>query len=144
METVSTKTANYRINVFSTDVGTLTLFVMDCPECGIVFGIPATLESRRREDGKSIYCPNGHTSGWYNDTTAKKLEREKARNARLVANLDQDGPSSPRSVPPVRAQGPVDEGAEAGRCGGVPGADVQADGETDGRPHPDRASRLRD
>jgi uncharacterized Zn-finger protein len=41
-----------------------------------------------RHAGKTWYCPNGHPR-IYTDTLEDKLEREKARSARLVAERDQ-------------------------------------------------------
>lgn len=53
----------------------LTLFVSDCARCGIVFGIPTTLENRRRQDGQLFYCPNGHTLT-FGETETDRLKRE--------------------------------------------------------------------
>ena len=55
------------------------LWVSDCPTCGIVFGIPKAMERRRRKDGETFYCPNGHPMSW-NKTEADR-EREKREQA---------------------------------------------------------------
>jgi len=35
-------------------------FVQDCGECGVIFAVPASFNQRRRSDGQTFYCPNGH------------------------------------------------------------------------------------
>ena len=49
--------------------------LVDCCECGIRFAFDADLHARRKTDGKSFYCPNGHQQH-YGDTEAKRLQRE--------------------------------------------------------------------
>ena len=53
----------------------VALFVLDCAECGVVFGITKDYEERRRKDGVSFHCPNGHANAW-NETEADRLKRE--------------------------------------------------------------------
>lgn len=33
---------------------------VECAECGILFGMPRALYTRRKEDGKQFVCPSGH------------------------------------------------------------------------------------
>lgn len=73
------------------DVGTVSvdLWVTDCPACFVVFAMPSSLESARREDGKSFYCPNGHTMSFHET----KLDKERKRAERLEkekAQLEAD------------------------------------------------------
>ena len=56
----------------------ITLDVIDCGECQIVFAIPASMNRNRYEDGGYFYCPNGHR--------IRYLENE---NTKLKAQLDQ-------------------------------------------------------
>lgn len=59
------------------------LWVTDCANCGIVFAIPEELRDRRVNDGRSFYCPNGHSLGW-NETEA---DRQRKRAERLERDL---------------------------------------------------------
>jgi hypothetical protein len=44
-----------------------------CINCGVSFGSP--ILSQRKVDGKSFYCPNGH-SQYYTETEVMRLKRE--------------------------------------------------------------------
>lgn len=39
---------------------TVRLEIRECGECGIVWGLPEDFLDRRRADGKTFHCPNGH------------------------------------------------------------------------------------
>lgn len=67
---------------------TTTYEIIDCPTCGIFFAVTEEFEKRRTNDGKSFYCPHGHSMS-YGDTTRDKLKREQEKTARLVSQLDQ-------------------------------------------------------
>lgn len=73
-----------------------------CITCGIHFAVPMGFERQRRDDGRSYHCPNGHSQR-YTETTASRLEKEKAQlertlqaklneahHARLVAERERD------------------------------------------------------
>lgn len=62
-----------------TFAGVLTL--VDCPACGVTFGITAAFEARRREDHRFFYCPNQHHMNY--GESAKEIELRQAK-----ANLD--------------------------------------------------------
>jgi hypothetical protein len=51
------------------------LYVLDCANCGVVFGITEDDEQRRRQDGSSFHCPNGHRQSWH-ETEVDRLKRE--------------------------------------------------------------------
>lgn len=77
-----------RIRAFTVEAGHLDLFISDCGSCGVIFGIPATLENRRREDHRSFYCPNGHTMYFSGLTpTEMKLQKETERASRLRTQM---------------------------------------------------------
>lgn len=77
-----------RLAVFNINAGHLELFVSDCPNCGVVFAIPTTLEDRRREDHRTFYCPNGHSMSFQGPTEAeKRAKQEKQRADHLAASL---------------------------------------------------------
>lgn len=59
-----------------------TFTVMDCARCGVLFGIPTEMETRRLQDGQSFYCPNGHSLGWAPGEADKlRAERDEATAA---------------------------------------------------------------
>lgn len=59
--------------------------VIDCASCGILFAITADLEERRREDGQSFSCPNGHPQHF----TASELDRAKKRIKTLEEEIER-------------------------------------------------------
>ena len=46
-----------------------------CPVCGIDCVLPANYLKKRREDGKSFYCPNGHSQS-YTKSEADRLREQ--------------------------------------------------------------------
>lgn len=62
--------------------------ILDCANCGILFGIPVEFANRRRNDGRDFYCPNGHPLAW-SDTEVKRLRR-KLENAQTEINWQRD------------------------------------------------------
>ncbi len=71
-----------RTRVYLSELGVEQhLTVLDCASCGMIFGITAGLETRRREDGKSFWCPNGHVNVW----RQSELDKMKAERDRLKA-----------------------------------------------------------
>lgn len=67
--------------------------ILSCANCGIMFGITADFEQRRRDDHESFYCPNGHSNVYRGENETEKAKREaqraKERAARLAAELEQ-------------------------------------------------------
>lgn len=67
---------------------TETLTVTSC-WCGIRLAIPDNLYAyANRHKNKVIYCPLGHEF-IFSNTTQEQLQSERARSARLTAQLDQ-------------------------------------------------------
>lgn len=64
----------------------VTLYVLDCSDCGVVFGINLDYEERRRKDGRSFQCPNGHVQSWH-ETEADRLRKQAERTERILANV---------------------------------------------------------
>jgi hypothetical protein len=63
-----------------------TFYVTNCPAagCGITFAVEDVYDARRRVDGKSFYCPNGHTMSYHEseaDRLRKQLETAQRRQA---------------------------------------------------------------
>jgi predicted DCC family thiol-disulfide oxidoreductase YuxK len=68
------------------------LTVLDCAACGMLYGITAELESRRRGDGANFYCPNGHPqmfSETEDQRLRKRLREAEERAAAILAQRDQ-------------------------------------------------------
>jgi hypothetical protein len=59
----------------ATYVETITFVVEDCFTCGVQFGVSAKFNNNCRRDGRTFYCPNGHTMV-YTETSEMKLQRE--------------------------------------------------------------------
>lgn len=79
-----------RTRIQGTHVDHLTsLYISDCPSCGVIFGIPTEMEKRRRDDGKQFYCPNGHTMSWH-DTLEKRLEADLKRERETAEWLREE------------------------------------------------------
>jgi hypothetical protein len=70
--------------------GQTTLEIEICT-CGVLFAAPEHMLDARRKDGKSFYCPNGHSLTYDGDyqRLKKELERSKDRAARERALRDQ-------------------------------------------------------
>lgn len=70
---------------------TIELFVSDCAQCGVVFGVPAVLEKNRRQDGETFFCPNGHSLTFGQGTNDKlQRERDKLQRERDEAVRDRE------------------------------------------------------
>lgn len=60
------------------------IVTQDCVNCGMRFGVPESFDKMRLEDGRSFYCPAGHSQSY----TRRRDELEAAR-ARASALQDQ-------------------------------------------------------
>lgn len=89
---------------------------INCPTCGIAFGIAKAMEKIWKESHKSFFCPNGHSMSWPGETPSDKearlnkekiveleaklatalteLEDQKKKTAELTAELDIWKPST--------------------------------------------------
>ena len=54
---------------------TETFDLYHCPSCGIAYAVPEAFEVRRRADGKSFYCPNGHIAT-YGETDIDRMRAQ--------------------------------------------------------------------
>jgi hypothetical protein len=76
-----------RVSVRANTGVTLELYVLDCPDCGVVFAISDEYDDRRRKDGQGFYCPNNHVMSY---TPGKSAETKlKEAEAREIALQDQ-------------------------------------------------------
>jgi len=58
-----------------------------CPSCSIYFAAPKEMFVRKRQDGSSFYCPNGHSLS-YKDNENNRLRRERDRLKQQIAQKE--------------------------------------------------------
>ena len=75
-----------RVNTTVNTGALITLWIEDCPTCGVIYGFNAAYEERRRADGKSWHCPNGHSISFGKSNTDRLREAE-AREVHLKDQL---------------------------------------------------------
>lgn len=61
------------------------MFFENCANCGIAFAYPEDFRAARKDDGRTIYCPNGHNLS-YHETNADKLKKQLATERRWYAD----------------------------------------------------------
>jgi len=66
-----------------TNVGTVELYVTDCPDCGVIFAVLDDYDGRRRADTRGFYCPNGHVMS-YRKSEADRLREQLASMERRL------------------------------------------------------------
>jgi hypothetical protein len=78
------------------------LYVFCCANCGLPMALPEFYDDQRRDDGRSFYCPNGHSMS-YTDTIEtqlraqlKDVERARAR-AEAAAEVERTRARSARA-----------------------------------------------
>jgi RNase P subunit RPR2 len=86
-----------RISQKAVTVERVTINALDCPNCGVVFGITDEYEQRHRESGAYFYCPNQHYMSYgesrlqnaerARDAAAGRAEQLALDNERLVNDL---------------------------------------------------------
>lgn len=76
--------------------GDTDLIVMSCPDCGVTYAIPQTLQRNAYERGErkiTWFCPNGHSLGYSGPSELTK-ERDRAlaqaKRATDRANAERD------------------------------------------------------
>ena len=77
-----------RVSVYG-KTGPIRLYVSDCPNCGVIFGITEDYEDRRRADAKGFYCPNGHVMSWSESEADRQRKRADQAESRRKAAEDQ-------------------------------------------------------
>lgn len=88
---------------------TVSLTAMDCPFCAVVFAIPDRLNKERVEDGKTFYCPNGHSMSYSGEiyelrASLKKAEADRAWHERRTQQAIEDEAAARRSLSATRGQ----------------------------------------
>jgi DNA repair exonuclease SbcCD ATPase subunit len=62
-----------------------TMITQTCCNCHVLFAIPEEMNTARKKDKKSFYCPNGHSQSYIGQPYEKKLE---ARVEELKKSVD--------------------------------------------------------
>lgn len=74
------------------------LTIDSCARCFVRFAYPKEMETRRRNDGKSFYCPNGHSLVFNNGESQEDiLRRERDRLAQDAARLSEEAATAWRA-----------------------------------------------
>lgn len=60
--------------------------VIECATCGCLFGLPAQLQDRLRNNHGDFYCPNGHCNVYRGETQEEKVRKELKRKEQELAN----------------------------------------------------------
>ena len=60
-----------------------------CSACGVLHGLPPGYITARQQDGKTFWCPNGHTQV-YRVTDKQRLEAEVSRLKQRMAEKDDE------------------------------------------------------
>ena len=82
---------NKRITAFRSAGGSVDLYILDCYTCGVVFAITTEYEGRRRHDGGTFQCPNGHGNAWSESEAERQRKRaETAERALKYARSARD------------------------------------------------------
>lgn len=65
--------------------------VYDCATCGVLYAVTDEYDARRRFDGQSFYCPNGHSQSYTSEASRlrKRLEEAERNATRLLAEQDR-------------------------------------------------------
>lgn len=66
----------------------MSLDETECASCGIAFAVPTHWLATRKRDGKSFYCPNGHSLS-YGASEADRLRTELSRAKQEQERLAQ-------------------------------------------------------
>jgi hypothetical protein len=83
------------------------LEAIHCSSCGIQFAAPADFWSARRSDGRSMYCPNGHTLSYReteSDKLKKQLEQEREQHRKRLEFERNHAESMKRELTAVKGQ----------------------------------------
>lgn len=67
----------------------LELEIVHCAECSTPFGPTEDFIDRRRRDGRTFWCPNGHKNHYKGESDAAKIKRLADEAAASRARTDQ-------------------------------------------------------
>lgn len=80
-----------------------TLETTTCPNCGVLFAVPAHLIGEKRRTAGSLTCPNGHSLGWH-ETESDRLKRKLAEAERQRDDARAEAARKDRLLTAQKAQ----------------------------------------
>lgn len=85
-------TINARKDTEATFSLVVSLYVWDCPTCGVTHGIPVEFADAKRANRGHYFCPNGHQLSWA-ESDADRLKRQLkyAQDAAAAERARADG-----------------------------------------------------
>lgn len=63
------------------------MMAISCGECGIEFAVPDNWLTKRKEDKRTFYCPNGHARAFI-ESEAERLRRELTRQKQITEQVE--------------------------------------------------------
>lgn len=75
---MATKTRGGSNSVGTAHVYGVALSVYECRSCNVVYGASSSFIEERQHDGKTFYCPNGHSNVFGGPTEEERLRSELA------------------------------------------------------------------
>ena len=60
----------------------------DCPNCHIIFFVPAAFQAARIKDKQTFYCPNGHRPNYIGKTEEEKLREQVQSKQNTIFELE--------------------------------------------------------
>jgi hypothetical protein len=76
-----------RLPIQSGVLATHAMTVMDCVQCGEVFATLTSYDSQRRRDGRSFYCPNGHSQCY---SPGKTIEQQRIEELERQVQIERN------------------------------------------------------
>jgi predicted RNA-binding Zn-ribbon protein involved in translation (DUF1610 family) len=67
----------------------VVLELVNCPNCGVIFGLPQEMQHELRQTGNSFYCPNGHALS-YRDSEVSRLKKKLRERDKYIDDLRGD------------------------------------------------------
>jgi hypothetical protein len=103
MTTSDTVTKRAASGYLTANVLGVRMFVFTCAACAIPMAIAEFYDDQRRDDGKSFYCPNGHTMS-YHDTIENQLRRQLKAAQQAADRADAEAQAERTRVRAARAE----------------------------------------
>ena len=91
------------MNAGETLYETMRLMTVECSLCGTMFGIPADMYKRRRDDHKAFWCPRGHRQVFLGESDADKMRRERDRAQQQLARAEDERAAAERAAAAAKA-----------------------------------------
>ena len=80
-----------------------TLITEVCCACGMLFAMPRSFNSNKREDHKLFYCPAGHAQHYSEESPAEQAKREKEYAERRLRYEREDHEHTKNSLRSTKA-----------------------------------------